>query len=451
MRTWLLLTLTACTACVSAAEPVWDVLMLRDGRTQSCRVLAVTRDGRVQFVKPRGGGRIVLPATKLRGVRIPGADVEAAATHTIMLRNGDRLACQILQLNAQGVKLRAPILGARTGERTLKLRDVTAIRRIVPQQAGVVETDFAVGDMAPWSGEPGHWMPGAGGVYAVADPKRRQNMRAMIVPLKQEGGVEIELRLDAADAARLMLRLTVSVQTAKATTTNSGLLALFHETGWSVSGIAYLGGRPQSLGTFARSAYVRGKTPPKLPRRATFRLTYDPETGAVAVWIDGKKVGEGVCPQDMRQHKPTHVRLECGEGALVQYVRAGPLRKLPPPQPEPQKERDVIQLASGDLLSCTSIELDGDVFAVESDDGEFEFPMNRVDLILPRTAGRPAGRAVRGVVYVRTARSALTLQLRGMNGNLLLGRSAVLGEVRVGRKGMKALLFQGRPSTAGGR
>jgi len=441
MRTWILLGLAACMAGASAAELEWDVLMLRNGGTQSCRILAIASNGRVQFVKPEGGGRIVLPAVQLRGMRLAGADIEKVATHTLVLRNGDRLAGELLELGAEFIEFRSRLLG----DLKVRPRDVVAIRRIAAPQEGVLEKDFAVGGLAPWKGEAGHWTLGAGGVYAVVDPKQSYARRVLVAPLKHEGAVEIEVRIDTTHAFRPNFRIALCTVESTGPAPKLGLYADFASSRWSVSGTIPTKRGYEGIGRVAHSGYGPGTTGFKLPPRGVFRLTYDPDADVVIVWADGKRLGEGRCNRDMYQHKPTHVRLECGDGVRVEYVYAGPLRKSPPPVPQAQKDHDVIQLASGDLLPCTSMTIEDDRLVVKSAAGGFEFPMDKVVCIIPRTAGRPATRVARSVVYMRTARSALTLQLRGMNSDWLQGRSAILRDLRIARGGITTLMFLARP------
>jgi len=436
MKTGMLLGLAACALGAKAAEPKVDILTLPRGKTQSCRVVAVEADGRVRFVPVEGGAAAVMPAGQVRNIQMSGENVEAGATHTLVLRNGDCLAGELLELDEEVVEFRSALLG----DLELKRGDVARIRMIAAPPKDALAHNFDVGGLGPWTGR--SWMLGAGGL--TADPTG--GLCTLIAPLKQEESVEIELLVNAAQTKTAQLRFLLCSNGAMGHTPRLALWSSFRGPWWRVGGNHPKGGG--YLPFSVSSSHAKGKVPKKFqfPRRGVFRMTYDRATKGVDVWVNGEKLVGGFIREELLGHKPTHVLVECGPGVRIERVYAGPLRKTLTPVLEPQKDTDGVQLASGDTLACTSMILEDDRLVVESAVGQFEFPLDKLACIVPRSAGRAAPRAAKGVVYVRTARSALTLQLRGMNAEQLQGRSAVLGDVRLKRKTVTVLTFAAPPA-----
>jgi hypothetical protein len=177
------------------------------------------------------------------------------------------------------------------------------------------------------------------------------------------------------------------------------------------------------------------------------RLAYDPATGKVKTWIDSQLIGEVDIPT-----KPTagqYVMFNTSRPAKVEYLKV--LRGIIPPA-DPgnasladQPEETAVDFANRDHVTATQVELADGRMTLATGQGPVRCTAKSVARIVFGRKGLQSPAPCPDAAQVTGGFGRLTLQFQRLSADELVGRSDVLGEVRLRRAAIREVKFSGVP------
>jgi hypothetical protein len=206
-----------------------------------------------------------------------------------------------------------------------------------------------------------------------------------------------------------------------------GLQATFTGGTVAISQYSQAGGR-QSLGSKSGVIVVGS---------GVCRMAYDPAAGKVRVWLDRVDLGAFDVPDKPVSGK--YVLFEATQPIEIESLQV--LRGVVPPPDEvkPVAGGVTILMVNGDRLTARGVGLADGKLSLGMQGGELRLPIGAVKQILfpPPTGEDPRRRAAD--VRVRVGASLLTLVVERLTADELIGRSEVLGDVKIRRAAVREI------------
>jgi hypothetical protein len=425
------------------AEQVADTLVFQNGNEVRGTLLGATTEG-VRWKMP-GGQELSFQATQLAGVRLaprPGTPV-AAGPATVELRNGDRLGGEFTGLDGRQLQFRHPALGAVAipRDRVWSLYPNPAFAVIDggrdpaswASSRRTVRASQAKSTLAAWTTLDGHYIlrksgPGEGGDWPALSPQAE-------IPER------FELRLEATDRNGNLVNFGVNLFSKDS---RSSLQANFSYYNLSLSmmrtKIAPGGGRTSN--SSYKNVSLRGKVP-DAGSRVALRAFVDRKAGVATFYMNGAQVARvGKAVNEDMPGIGEVISIDPGQQedttAILADIWIGPWSgELPG-----EENKGTVALTNGDAAPGLPSKWQDGKFAVETEVGEFELPLEKVQFIEFGGALKPEKAPAR----IRTTDgAAVTVDALRWDGQEVTAHSAALGDLRLPATAVTELVFNPTP------
>jgi hypothetical protein len=402
-------------------DPFGDILELKDGMGLPCRIERITSKGLLEFRTAWTEGTATARAGGLLGVTLGYAPQKAQDPSCVLLANGDIVTGRLVGLTDEDVLLQSAILGEVKIPRAFVLRLVSAGTAESP-----FEKDFGIHDLHGWTVDSGRWVVSGGFLRCKSGGR-------ISLPLTMEGALTVEVAVKYEDGAPRLI--TMRVDGGKAEQKGREPAHIEAVVSTSRTSMRYRDARG-SGGSSSRGGS-------SMPAQATYRLAYDPATSAGRLWADQS----ALFTMNLRgPQKCKRLSLTLPSSARVKSIRVRP--GMHPPGDDPDDDGDLpeakatrVVLTNGDTVTPSKVAFADDVFLLTVQGVVIKCPPARIKrLDLPHeNRARPRRRA--GDARLRAGRACLTLRVRELTADTLLGDSDYLGEVRIPRKVLRGMQF----------
>ncbi len=408
---------------VAPAVPAVDVVTLEGGGRLVGTVLAMESDGRLRLKGPAFQGEVVVAAGAVSSVTFRPAATPTAAAE-VALVGGERLRGALTAVTPEAVILDGP-----AGRLSVPRRAVRAVN-LVSVADVLIGSAFETGKLDPWKTR----MPAS--AWTFEDGKAVYHIRCPYAGI-------LSADLDKAEAFTIEARMSVASPsmpqglafTGDGVTVRASIMGgrdgLTHRL--------YCSGRGQS-------SPVSGTVDPQLIPSGTgvFRLAYDPAAGKAWFWLESILLGELEVPPAITGKKTMMIDMS-GLACAIEYARV--LRGVVSPGglidtgPGPTGAGTLIEFANSDRVEASQVTLAGGRATLATDVGEVRCPQGvLVRMVFSRQ--EPEEKPAEGAeTRIEGCFGRLRLQSARLTADELIGRSEVLGEVRLRREGLSRIRF----------
>jgi hypothetical protein len=339
---------------------------------------------------------------------------------------GDYISGELVSIGAESV-----LIETGGGRLVNVLRNVIFSIEVGGTADLLLDSQFDGTDMRPWKVIQGTWRSGDGSLVSFRDRHRRNTVSAVAADVAQKNAVTIETEfvLNASDTYHISffssdkkpphgknaVSLSVSLGRADVRVTRQGVSTLL-----------------SSLALAVR-------------QNETVKLlcSYEPKTGRVRAWINGKGICDGTHPAPFLK-EGTSVVLS-GGGAYSATFRSvrihrgvmAPTGRVDIADPV----LDCVMTVNGDRMLTKSLEMSKNRVVVETEVAPVSLDMSKVSRIVFRSERRVTPEVGAADATMLTAGSRLTVKLTNVTSERAVGNSPVLGKVDIPRHVLKELRF----------
>jgi len=402
-----------------AARRTTDTVTTLEGDRLAGHVMAIEAGGKLRLVGPQFHGEALVEAAALDSVNLRGT-LTTAGEDEVLLVNGDRFIGRLLAITPESVVVESEATGAvkiaRSMVRTISLAGGKNV---------FLESDFAQGSMDPWVTVQGSWSISDGALVCG-----ERGYSTVAVELEQTEAITLEVVLAATDGRDLQCEVALFADHTEDRYGRNSIVARFGSYDYELRTVRNGSTRHVTSRPMGREQF----------RSGTIRFAYDPESHKAKMWVNTNMLGEFDVPEGPRTGE--HVMLTSHNACRITSIRA--LRGVVPPatdQAVSDEETDVIQFGNKDRVSVTSVTVTDGTLIAGTPYGEISSPLEDVSNIIFRKAGRQEPTRQEGDVYVRTAKSRLTLKLEKLTGDYLQGSSDGYGDIKVLRGAIRSIRF----------
>jgi len=428
-----------------AAEPVetlttelaklyGDTLELKDGIGLPCTVTRITPKGLLEFRTAWTDGTATARLDGLAGVKMRAAAWKAKDPSCVLLTNGDVVTGKLVNLTDKEIVLQSAMLGNVRVPRSFAKLFIAA-----EGAANPLVRNFARADLYGWNVDSGRWVVHGGFLHC-------KGSGGISVPLPKMAAITIEVEVEAKHVRVALAQLVMNIQEGKPKRNGGETPYVEASMGTNHTSLRYRSGTG-SGGSSSRS----GRS--LMMENTVYRITCDPRAGDMRLWAGDRQLlssrGQGL------EHW-SRFALTCTTGLAIKRIRIRP--GVHPPGGDPEEKDDDpdavdtrVILQNGDAITPEAIAFADGVFVLTVLGTEMKCPAERIkrlDLVSEKQA-RPRRR--KGEARVRAGGAFLTLRIRELTAETLIGDSEYLGEVRIPRKALRGMQFGVYDSGLGGR
>jgi len=402
-------------------DPFGDILELKDGMGLPCRIERITAKGLLEFRTAWTEGTATARIDGLLGVAMRREAQKAQDPSCVLLTNGDIVTGKLVGLTDEDVLLQSAILGAVKIPRAFVLRLVSAAGAENP-----LERNFQIHDLHGWTVDSGRWLVHGGYLRCTSGGR-------ISVPLPVDGALTMEVAVEHKPGAPRQITMRVDGAEAEQKRTDASYIEAVVST--DRSSMRYRDARG-SGGSSSRSGS-------NMPAKATYRLAYDPATSAGRLWSNEN----ALFTRNLRgPQKCNRFSLTLPSGSRVKFIRIRPGMHAPGSDSgedgdAPDGKSTRVVLVNGDTLTPSKLAFAGGVFLLTVQGVELKCPPERIKRLDLAGEDRARPRRRNGDARLRAGRASLTLRVRELTADTLIGDSDYLGEVRIPRKALRGVQF----------
>jgi hypothetical protein len=408
-----------------------DVVAVSGGGRLVGTVVAMESGGKLRLTGPQFQGEVAVAAGAVTGLFLRG-NVEPSGNSEIVLTGGDRVLGMLSAITADEI-----VVDTTAGGRLKIPRRAVRIVNLAAPSSRLPESAFMFGKLDPWT--------------ADADDKKLWSFDSGVLVSHAEGGAAAKLtaRLDYKEALTVEARIepVVGPLTAELTLFEAeGGAAGTQPTGNYVRGaIRQMPNYVQlNLQSMRRSTGTSRSINRQQGAAIALYLTYDPAGGQVRFWTDGVAPAEfavlpalaGVKSVQLKVTGPARVefvRVLSGivqpGGAAVETAEAGP------------PDGVLVEFANKDRLQARQIALTDGQLTLSTEHGDVRCDVASVSRMVCGKKGDDPPALRPDDVQVFGAFGRLTVRFDRLSADELVGRSDVLGEVRLRRAAVREIKF----------
>lgn len=397
-----------------------DSVLLATGDRLHGKVLGIDAEGRLRLTAAHFDGEVRVLVPRLDRVILSGEKQDSGAD-TVNLTNGDRITGTISAMTSDAVVIESPAAGLLKVARKM-------VRSIAFGQGSgmLVESDFGMDRMDPWSQVTGQWRVengvlicySGGQSSSLAAPSAQKEAVTFVADVKSRSGrnINCEMILFASDKKHYYGRDSVFLQLSS------------HDYR-----IQYCqNGRTRHLrnGRYSQQGAAEG----------VFRFAYDPASGKTYFWYNQQSLGEWEMPFTPKEGK--YVLFGCRQSLAIRSLRV--LEGIVPPGDSGNKgeaEEDQVVFRNKDRVSVSGLTLGDGVCRAKTSFGDVRTPLDRIRRISLATKQQERPRRRKGDVRVTTHDSRFTLQFARLTDEFLEGGSDATGTIKVRRRAIRRIAF----------
>lgn len=363
---------------------------------------------------------------KVRSAAVASIDfgtAEEAGQDEVMLNNGDRLMGRVMAVAPDHV-----LLQAQTAE---PLKISRAMIKGLSFSAGssmLLRSDFANGKMEPWTKI-------RGGNYEIEDGGLVSNNSGshypISVPLKQTEAITFVTKFKSLDRNGPYVSICLFVDDTNGTYGRNSIMAMFN--GNSYYAHSCMNGSTNQIGS--------GSTNNSSIMEGELRVSYDPKSKTLTMWINKQKLGEFTGQAELKSGN--HIMLM--SQYRTQFSDMVVLRGVVPPSGDSmsggEEKRDVVTFKNKDRMAVESLQMADGEFLLVSSYGELKCPASSVDTVAFRTEGAEEPRRNKDDIRIHTPLGQMVAQFKGLTEEFLIGENSATGEFKLLRKGLQKVEF----------
>jgi hypothetical protein len=408
------------TATDAAANDQADVVTTIGGGRLVGTVLAMESGGRLRLKGPSFKGEVVVAADSVASVTLRPAAASAGFTE-VTLAGGDRLRGSLAAVTPEAVILEGP--ASRLQIPRCKVRAVN----LVPVADVILTSDFNSGKLEPWTGSGLEPLSFVGG--------------KLICPGPQCGGSSLQAELDFAGAFTIEAKMTPPT-----TRVQEGIG--FYGDGFNVS--VSFNGTPGDITYYisqcgANPSCNKGTIDPKvMPQEGgVLRLAYNPEAGKATFWLESTQLCEIAAPSKIAAQKTVSVNIM--GPASIEYVRV--LHGVVPPGALVSAaaglsgDGTLVEFVNSDRIQASRVALANGQATLATEYGEVRCPVGLIARMVFSRQGADKRPPDPAQAQVEGNFGRLALQFARLTADELIGRSEVLGEVKIRRDAVRDIKF----------
>jgi hypothetical protein len=406
-----------------------DQVVVLSGDKLTGKVTKITQDGHLHLSAPHFEGEVRVFANKLDTLILGGRAAEAGSD-MVVISNGNAITGTIVAITKSKVVMDTTVCGKLEIARNM----VTSIS-FGEGGAGVVESQFHLGRMAPWVKAHGS------GAWSIRNRALQYTGRG------QHSGVAIPY--DLTDAVTFEAKIEVMGRS------NASLLMIIGATDKS-----HMYGRDSVLCNFQSYQYqlqyskkgsvrqIRSGSyhQNRIQGKATLRIAYDPSTNKVSIWKNKLSFGEHKVPVTLGKGK----YIMFGSNYSVKVHSFKIMRGIVAPGKDATEtkktEKDMLVFKNGDRVSVNDLTLGPDGFAAKTSFGTVGAPLEKIKAVSFRSKGRAKPRRQKHDVKIHTGESVITMNLAKLTPEYVQGTSDLFGgegkPVAIRRKAIRRMQFQ---------
>jgi len=429
-----------------------DVAILTDGRKIVCRALSVDGERRLHFRAPWLDGEGVLSGNALKELHLAAAARESGGRDVARLTNGDVLTGKMLELTQEELHFQSELFGDLT--LPVAIVDELSRREAVAKVLGDV-ADFSSGQWGPWKPYIGRWSVDKRGRLTSRGPVGRTSHAdapVLAARVDQSKGVTVEVEMDAAAQGFFYYRIVLLADALNCQWGNECIKVALHRTGVHVTTLRRNKSKrcvkyDYESRDMLKESHTLFDTSTNLPR-GKLRVAYDPKTALLVIWFNGKQIGK--CVIDHVPKGNPYVIISHGPGPGTRRASILP-RFVPPAKIDPQplaEDAFRLLLANGDTVDARSATVREGVVTLMAADGEMRLPLGRVARFTFPTISRKAPPSSGHDAVIRTESGPLSFSFTALTPEHVVGRSVLLGAVKLPRRLVRSLEFPARASAS---
>lgn len=364
---------------------------------------------------------------KVRSAAVSSIDfgtAEEAGQDEVMLNNGDRLMGRIMAVAPDHV-----LLQAQTAE---PLKISRAMVKGLSFSAGssiLFRSDFENEKMEPWTKI-------RGGNYSIEDgalvSTNSGNHYPIAAPLKQTEAITFVTKFKSLDHNGPYVSICLFVDdTSGGSYGRNSIMAMFN--GNSYYAHSCINGSTNQIGS--------GNTNNSNIQEGELRVSYDPKSKTLTMWVDKQKLGEFTGRAELKSGN--HIMLM--SLYRTQFSDIAVLRGIVPPTGDSmsgsEEKRDVVTFKNKDRMAVESLQMADGEFLLVSSYGELKCPAASVDTVAFRTEGAEEPRRNKNDIRIHTPLGQMVAQFKGLTEEFLIGETSATGEFKMLRKGLQKVEF----------
>ena len=382
-------------------------------------VLTIEAGGKLHLTAPHFEGEVVVLASALDTIEFMPKE-KATGSDEASLTNGDRVVGEIASIGPEAVIMESPATGP------LKIS-----RRIVEGvvfgrgTATSIESRFAQGKMEPWTARGGGWSLANGAVQCTSQGQ----CQTLFAKFDQKDAVTMEAKVQAIHNRYVNVEMVIFADTTDGQFGQNSLVARFYSTQFYLM-CTQNGGTNQ----------IMNRNTGNTISDATLRLAYDPATNKARAWLNSLDLGEYSVPNRLAQGKFVmfNARYPCRVTSLrVLQGVVGPSVS----EKDDEATSHIVRFANKDRVAATEVGLADGKLTLKTAYGDITSPVDRASSIAFLSKGLEKPRRRKDDVRVETSDSRFTLQFERLTDEVLIGKSAALGDVKVRRDSLKKIQF----------
>jgi hypothetical protein len=406
-----------------------DVVITTQGDRILGSIVAMDGAGKLRLTGAQYAGEVGVLANSIDTLLLRGNDKQAGSDE-LVLTNGDRVVGTLSALGTGGAIVDTEC----AGRLKISSKVIRTINMNKPESV-LIESLFTSGRLDPWTTRlPGAWVLAESGVICN---NRGSNQAPLYAKLDQKEPITMIAKLQAMDGNGL-----------------GADLVLFSDAAEGDGGSGYYGRNSLFVRFNTNQIYVQytsnGGTNSASSRSfnnsvmgGIARVSYDPATGKVHVWIDNNDLGEHLIPT--RPTTGRFVMLGSYYPLKVEWIKV--VRGIVPPSGEEEGvgvKNDggiAVQFTNKDRVSVSQISMADGQMSFTTSYGEIHCPAKSVARIQFPDKGLEEPRRQPGDVRITAGVGRLTFQFEKLTSDLLVGHSDYLGAIQIQRSALREIKF----------
>jgi hypothetical protein len=401
--------------CAEPAVERFDDFVIVDGNQRlPCRVLGIGKDGKVLLRTAFFEGEVRAPLQYVASMMLKRSAVEQGGD-VVLLSNGDYLIGAVKGISAKSVTLASSALGV------VKIPRATVVQLRFGQESGggSLHSDFALGLMEPWKPLSGSWRVADGALICGSS-----STQYIATPLEQAGATTYTFSVDFTATRAVYTNLILFADSTANRRGSNNVTVNF--TYGNFTAYQTVAGRMSRVGNGRIPQDIQSK------RAGEFRVAYDPGNGRLHIWGNNKLMGQYKVAKPVTKGK--FIILQCGRTQKISTFSAVPGFSAPLGAVSAGGDvaRDTVALRNGERRVGGVQMADGDI-RVQTTLGEQRHAIKDVAGIVFRRKGRATPKPTARDAVVNLHRSRISIVPAAMGTDALIGRSPVLGSVKLKR------------------
>ena len=365
-------------------------------------------------------GPVRIKASSIQNVSFRSSDREIGCDE-LKMTNGDRLIGSVVAILPDVIYVDSEMLGPLEIERAM-----VASINFSQGRTAMIDNNFSRDQFDPWKSKGQGWTIRDGKLIGTM----RGNRQTLYAALDQKKPTTMVVSAESTSGNNLYLVLTMFADNTNQYYGTNSVYATVRGQYVNLS-YAQRGGTNTAQQTRLKSS----------PKKGTLRLAYDPKTQLAKLWFNDKLMCEKNIPGKLASGQ--FVMFSSEQSCTISDLRV--VQGIIPPGKalgKTNKDADIILLNKNDKLTATSVVMEDNVFDIKTTlDAKSTVNLEAVRSVIFRKSDQAKPRLHKNDVLVILPQSLITMELEQMTEEFLIGRTEIIGDLKIPRKSIKAVRF----------